>query len=39
MIEQLVNLIKAFGDIQAVLGISVAASESGWYEFVRTKYF
>ncbi len=35
---QLVSLIKAYGDIQAVLGISVAAFEIGWYEFVRAKY-
>lgn len=34
----LVNLITALGDIQTVLGISAAAFESGWYEFVRTKY-
>jgi hypothetical protein len=36
--EKLANLIIALGDIQAVLGISVAAFESGWYEFVRVKY-
>lgn len=35
---QLVSLIKAYGDIQAVLGISVAAFETSWYEFVRNKY-
>ena len=36
--EKLVDLIQAFGNIQAVLGISVAAFEPGWYEFVKTKY-
>jgi hypothetical protein len=36
--EKLVNLITALGDIQTVLGISVAAFESGWFEFVRAKY-
>jgi hypothetical protein len=35
---QLANLINVLGDIQAVLGISVAAFESGWYTFVRAKY-
>jgi hypothetical protein len=35
---QLATLINALGDIQAVLGISVAAFESDWYEFVRAKY-
>jgi hypothetical protein len=35
---QLANLIRSLGDIQAILGISVAAFESGWYEFVKVKY-
>lgn len=35
---QLANWIRAFGNIQAVLGISVTAFESGWYAFVRAKY-
>jgi hypothetical protein len=32
------SLIKIYGDIPAVLGISVVTFESGWYEFVKAKY-
>jgi hypothetical protein len=35
---QLANLIRALGDIQAVLGINVTVFETGWYEFVKAKY-
>ncbi len=36
--ENLVDLIRASGNIQTVLGLSVSDFESGWYIFVRGKY-
>jgi len=36
--QHVVDLIKTFGDISSVLGISVSEFEAGWYEFVMKKY-
>jgi hypothetical protein len=36
--HKLVDLIRASGNIQMVLGVSVSDFESGWYAFVRAKY-
>jgi hypothetical protein len=36
--QHVVDLIKTFGNIPSVLGVSVSEFEVGWYEFVMRKY-
>jgi hypothetical protein len=36
--EKYIDLVKANGDIQSTLGVSVQQFESGWKEFVTKKY-
>lgn len=38
-IKALRDLILDFGDLSAVLGISASEFESGWYAWVRARYF
>jgi len=36
--QHVIDLIKAFGDISSVMGITVSEFEAGWYAFVMNKY-
>lgn len=36
--QHVVDLVKTFGNISSVLGISVSEFEAGWYAFVTKKY-
>lgn len=36
--QHMVDLIKTFGNISSVLGVSVSEFEAGWYAFVMKKY-